>query len=849
MKIKIKLLGLLVVCFALLSILIGCEIKIDHIHSFEEEWSYDEEYHFKKCTDPTCNETYKQGKHNFVEDVCTVCGYDRSEPKVEIYYKVTFVDDDGTVLKEETVLEGQSATAPNVSDKAGLKFSSWDKNFTNVTSDMTVKAVYSEIKEQYSITYDLNGGRWDYNSKTEFVIGFLKAFYEFVNPEESLNKFIYDDNGDLTGSWSEYIGGSVGLVNRLLHNNDLDSDNPNYFFNNPTYKAKWGVLADYVKNDICKENKRFGANDYYYGALDFYRYIVSNPDQYIDFYGGEDVFYGYPNIGISYISTYNSGVETDIITPLSPLFDGWTDQYGNKITKITSDMYYDLELTANWKDKNVYTITFDSNGGSPVEPLEVEVGSTIELEESVKDGYRLLGWYYNDVLFTSNKYFFDFNITLVAKWQDNTIVNLIPLEYDGKAVKYRNSNTTVLIPDFYLQKEEQLRACWISSFAGDWSPSTNKETMMSRLNDVLDVLEYFNMNCIIFHIRTHNQAFYKTKMTYIKSSYGTYESFEEWDYLEWFIGECHKRGIQFHAWLNPYRIVSSGATSLAETAKTWENYPNNPASDVNNMLMNSSGGVILDPAIPEVRNYITDICLEVMEQYDVDAIHFDDYFYISGVDDSTSFNKYKLSNSETIDNFRRRQVDLFIKQLYDAMTAYNLENHRHVQLGISPTGIYRNGNGSVESGSNTSGYAHYGSPLYADTLNWIRHEWIDYILPQSYWAITHASAGYPDVMDWWNKAVAGYKVNLYSGIGLYMNNNNGSNYSWGTQAQEVANQVLYTTKLENCQGVSFYAYSSIVNAYQNSNQMAYAGLKTIHDKYWTTKVAAPKTMADALNGN
>ena len=121
MKIKIKLLGLLVVCFALLSILIGCEIKIDHIHSFEEEWSYDEEYHFKKCTDPTCNETYKQGRHNFVEDVCTVCGYDRSEPKVEIYYKVTFVDDDGTVLKEETVLEGQSATAPNVSDKAGLK--------------------------------------------------------------------------------------------------------------------------------------------------------------------------------------------------------------------------------------------------------------------------------------------------------------------------------------------------------------------------------------------------------------------------------------------------------------------------------------------------------------------------------------------------------------------------------------------------------------------------------------------------------------------------------------------------------------------------------------------------------
>ena len=159
--------------------------------------------------------------------------------------------------------------------------------------------------------------------------------------------------------------------------------------------------------------------------------------------------------------------------------------------------------------------------------------------------------------------------------------------------------------------------------------------------------------------------------------------------------------------------------------------------------------------------------MEVVENYDVDAIHFDDYFYISGTNDDATYAAYNPKGLGRAD-WRREQVNLFIEQLHDAMTEYNSKNNKAVQLGISPSGIYKNGNGSVSSGSNTSGFAHYGDYLYSDTYKWAKEGWIDYLLPQSYWAFEHPSAGYADVMSWWNKAFEGLDCLLYSGIGYYM---------------------------------------------------------------------------------
>ena len=400
----------------------------------------------------------------------------------------------------------------------------------------------------------------------------------------------------------------------------------------------------------------------------------------------------------------------------------------------------------------------------------------------------------------------------------------------------------------YVEMDQELRAAWVSPWGGDSDLCTykNENDFKEKMNYILDTLEMYNMNTIIYHVRTHNNAMYKSSLNPV-ASYWKDVNFNTFDPLEWLIGECHKRGIEFHAWLNPYRVKSSSSTSLESIALTYDNFKANPASDVNNMLM-GDGTVILNPGLQNVRDFIVSTVMELVNGYDVDAIHFDDYFYTNGIDDSVSRSKYNTKNL-SVDNFRREQVDLFIEDLFKAMCAENKKNDTKVQLGISPTGIYRNGNGSVESGSNTSGYAHYGSPLYADTYKWIRNEWIDYILPQSYWAFSHSSAGYADVMDWWDKAVEGTRVNLYSGIGLYMANNGGSNASWGKEPYEVSNQVLYTTKLKNVKGISFYAFQSLRSAYRDFSAMAHDGVMRIHDEYWTTKVKTPTSIASLLKDN
>ena len=258
---------------------------------------------------------------------------------------------------------------------------------------------------------------------------------------------------------------------------------------------------------------------------------------------------------------------------------------------------------------------------------------------------------------------------------------------NGQVVRYNGTTKAIQIPTFYEEKEVEFRGTWVSFFAGDLNGYSNKTQMMNQLNDILDTLEYYNMNSIVFHIRTHNNAYYPTDLAPLSTDVDNCD-FEEWDYLEWFIEECHSRGIEFHAWLNPYRIASTETTAGA-ISSTYVSYPKNPASNLDNVLISKTGdGAILNPAIPAVRNYIVDVCLEIMEKYDVDAIHFDDYFYISGIDDAAQRKLYdpKLS----IGDFRRKQIDLFIEQLSEAMYDFNIENNRAVQLGISPTGVYSN---------------------------------------------------------------------------------------------------------------------------------------------------------------
>lgn len=449
-------------------------------------------------------------------------------------------------------------------------------------------------------------------------------------------------------------------------------------------------------------------------------------------------------------------------------------------------------------------------------------------------------------------------------------MELKKLIINNKEVMYRNTNENVMLPENYKEKEEYFRGAWVTSICNDFKPSPNKEEMQANLLKVLDYFQLMNMNVIVYHVRTYNNAYYKTKMAPIDSNYGTYETFKEWDYLKWFIEQCHNRGIEFHAWLNPYRIKTSGYDAdmtPEKIAESYKDYPLNAASKPENILMTHSNGAILNPCIDSVQQYIIDVCLELASNYDIDAIHFDDYFYAQMSQDIDVLNEpdqinyvsyiknnnncnYKEDDANDKKNWRRDNVNNFIHNLSIALRNFNKQNNRKVQLGISPTGIYENGNGEVTydnngtaitTGSNTIGQNHYASYLFCDSKKWVDNEWIDYIIPQTYWGFTHPTAGFADVVDWWDKVVANKKVNLYCGMGIYMSKAEGR-YSWSDYNYEASDEVLYCNKKDHVKGTCIFSFKSLTDTIEDKECIQYQAINKIKNDYWNKKTNYPKTI-------
>jgi len=413
-----------------------------------------------------------------------------------------------------------------------------------------------------------------------------------------------------------------------------------------------------------------------------------------------------------------------------------------------------------------------------------------------------------------------FLLTSLTTKAEESDMQLVP-NSQGGYIKYRGTTINVEVPTVYEQKQTEFRGVWVSPFAGDISGFTQTDiAFKNELLKLLDVMEQHNLNAIMFHIRTHNDALYNTKLA-PKSSYISAANFQKWDYLTWFINECHSRGIEFHAWLNPYRISSSKVT-MNDVKNKYNDYRENPAYKAENVLL-SDTGAILDPGSPEVKEYLVEVCMEIIRKYDVDAIHFDDYFYEKGIDDSATYQKYKANyGNPSISDFRRLQVDEFIENLSDAIYDYNIKNNKAVQLGISPSAVYRNGgytteykydsNGSLISPlySNTAGYEHYDSPLYSDTKKWIDEEWIDYITPQLYGSFESTGACYADAAHWWAQVVKYKDVNLYTGLGIYKTLD-GSDVGWGAKDNRTFElQLLFNQMYEDIDGFCLYQYKTLL---------------------------------------
>lgn len=312
-----------------------------------------------------------------------------------------------------------------------------------------------------------------------------------------------------------------------------------------------------------------------------------------------------------------------------------------------------------------------------------------------------------------------------------------------------------------IEEKRQLRAAWIATVLNiDWPSKTglSKDQQQAEFITLLDRLQAMGINAVIVQVRPTADAFYPSTLNpWSKYLTGTQGVSPDYDPLAFMVQAAHKRNMEFHAWFNPYRV--SMDTQLNALV------PNHPARQNPDWVVSYGGKLWYDPGIPQVRSHIVDTIKEVVRNYDIDAVHFDDYFYPypDGTDfpDEQTYLTYGKASFPNKADWRRDNVNRLVKEV----NAQIKQLKPHVKFGISPFGIWRN-KSTDPSGSDTSGFQAYDS-LYADARTWIRQGWIDYIAPQIYWNIGFPAAAYEKLVPWWANEVKGRATHLYIGHAVY----------------------------------------------------------------------------------
>jgi uncharacterized lipoprotein YddW (UPF0748 family) len=344
--------------------------------------------------------------------------------------------------------------------------------------------------------------------------------------------------------------------------------------------------------------------------------------------------------------------------------------------------------------------------------------------------------------------------------------------------------------------KRELRAAWIATVDNvDWPEKgvITAEEQKRTFVAMLDQLEASGINAVIVQVKPTADSFYP-------SEYGPWS---EWltgvqgkdpgyNPLAFMLEEVHKRNMEFHAWFNPYRI------SLQD--KIDKLVPTHPARLHPDWVVSYGGKLYYNPGVPEAKTFIQDSIMEVVKNYDIDAVHFDDYFYpypVSGVDfpDDAAFQAYGSGFANKAD-WRRNNVNTFVQ----TMNAAIKQEKSYVKFGISPFGIWRN-KGEDPTGSDTNGLSSY-SAIFADTKKWVGQEWIDYITPQIYWYLGYSPAAYDKLVEWWSGVVQGKRVQLYSGQAVYRIGS--SDPAW-QNPEEMPNQIKYNRNFEAIKGSMFFS--------------------------------------------
>jgi uncharacterized lipoprotein YddW (UPF0748 family) len=354
--------------------------------------------------------------------------------------------------------------------------------------------------------------------------------------------------------------------------------------------------------------------------------------------------------------------------------------------------------------------------------------------------------------------------------------------------------------------KRELRGVWIATVDNiDW-PRRGDTNSVSQQQDFVKIInehQRSNINALFVQVRDACDAFYA------KSP----EPWSEWltgkqgkapvpfyDPMEMMITEAHSRGMEFHAWLNLNRAVFKTAKSVT---------PDHISNRKPEWILTYDGQKLLNFGIPEVRNYITDVVVNIVKNYDVDGIHFDDYFYPYKVTNQTlqdqeTFKKYSRGFKD-IEDWRRSNTDLLIKQIADAINAQK----SYVKFGISPFGVWKNYSEKDKDGSRTKAGQTSYYDLYADTRKWVEKGWIDYIAPQVYFPNGHKLVSYGPLTDWW--VANSFGRHLYIGHGAYRIASNRD--SLWKNLSEMPNQLRYNASRPQVSGSLYFSSKSITQNY------------------------------------
>jgi uncharacterized lipoprotein YddW (UPF0748 family) len=310
-------------------------------------------------------------------------------------------------------------------------------------------------------------------------------------------------------------------------------------------------------------------------------------------------------------------------------------------------------------------------------------------------------------------------------------------------------------------QKREFRGAWIATVANiDWpsKPGLPAGEQQQQFIARLEQLQAVGCNAVIVQIRPVCDAFYDSKIEpwshYLTGKQGMAPE-PYYDPLVFMINETHKRNMEFHAWFNPFRALMDN--------KKNPNGPDHVTRAHPDWIINYGTQAILDPGIPEAREYVLNVITDVVKRYDIDAVHLDDYFYpyrIGGKEfgDARSYAKYGQGMDK--EDWRRNNVSQFIAQLNNRIKHIK----SYVKLGISPFGIWRNKTKDAEGSETHGGQTDYDD-LYADVLLWMQKGWIDYLMPQLYWEHASHAAPFGVLMPWWYGHC--YKRHVYYGLGLH----------------------------------------------------------------------------------